>query len=101
MVKVPLKRVPSEQKLQPPKRVSSVGPSQRRDNCQKLIEHYKAHPVKVGVNLKGLENNGRPPVPPLSNKHEKPKYYLPGPSGTPANKGEGKEIPKRKPSWKG
>ena len=47
MVKVPLKRVPSEQKLQPPKRVSSVGPSQRRDNCQKLIEHYKAEYVNT------------------------------------------------------
>jgi hypothetical protein len=81
------------------RRVASVGAERRQENNnRKLVEYYKQHPVKAGINIKGLEDNKKKPVqdskkPPIQKKNI-PKGAASKPS--PVNR-----APNVYPSWWG
>lgn len=86
---------PGNQKVQ--RRVASVGGERRQENNKKLVEYFKKHPVKAGINMRGLEDKKKKPPqeakkPPLQKKSAPHTAAKP----SPANKN-----PNIYPSWWG
>lgn len=86
---------PGNQKIQ--RRVASVGTEKRQENNRKLVEYYKNHPVKAGINMKGLEANKKPSQKPI---HEVKKPPIQ--KKNPPSSAKGRPAPANiYPSWWG
>eukprot|EP00826_Nyctotherus_ovalis_P016022 TRINITY_DN1460_c0_g1_i8.p1 TRINITY_DN1460_c0_g1~~TRINITY_DN1460_c0_g1_i8.p1 ORF type:complete len:460 (-),score=156.76 TRINITY_DN1460_c0_g1_i8:217-1596(-) len=78
---------PGNQKVQ--RRVASVGGERRQENNRKLVEYFKKHPVKAGINIKGLEDKKKPSQeakkPPLQKKSAPHAAVKPSPANNTPN----------------